>query len=210
MYEVESIINDVLDGRTQHRDLGSIKGVMIHRVGVDFKSGVVIGYDAPSICYAFLGRTPQWQSVAKVTGGQNPYTFYVGGDTGPGEYDGKIWQSLPFDEIGHHGRRYSATHMGVGLIGDFRVQPASRKQWRAAVDLVSDIVMLLGIPPSQVVGHGEVATAHGGDKAPGRAGACPGGLLPMDIFRRGVTAKIASWLRHQSFGRLTRAGVQLI
>lgn len=208
--DVDVIIDQAYDGIPQRREIGAISGIMVHRVGVDLKTGAVIGYDAPSIVDAFIGKVPQWKSVAAATGGQNAYTFYIGGDLGPKKFEGKIWQALPFDEVGHHARRFSVPYMGVALIGDFRAKPPSKIQWLRAVDLISDICMLLDLDVAEVVGHGDVKGAHGGEKAPGQPFACPGGFLSMGELRRAVESKIKRWARHSSFWRLHRSGVQLI
>lgn len=205
----EVIIDQVRDGREQVRDQGAIIGLMIHRVGVNLKSGLVIGYDALSICDAFLGRVPQWKSVAKVTGGQNAYAFYIGGGVGPDYHDGKVWQALPIDEVGHHGLRFSASHVGIACIGDFRVTPPSAKQWHAAVDLCSDLGLLLGVKPSRVFGHGEVSEAHKGGKAPGQPDACPGDMWPMTTFRLEVANEMHAKMRQDAAWRLDAVGIRL-
>ena len=205
----EVIIETVRDHRYQHRPMSSVKGIMLHRVGVDLVTGIVIGYEAVEICDAFCGRQPRWHRVAAVTGGQNPYTFYVGGDRGHLDLHGKLWQALELTEIGHHGRSASRSHIGIGLIGDFRVQPPGAKQWGAAVSLCADLCLTYDVPSKRVVGHGEVPSAHGGEKAPGRGAACPGHLLPMDVFRQQVAQVRLKRVRKDAFWRLEDHGFKL-
>lgn len=206
---VDKIIELVRDHYEQERDIDVITGVMVHRVGVDLKTGVVIGHDALEIAEAFIGKNPRWKSVAKVTGNQNAYTFYVGGDLGPTNLDGHVWQALPIDEVGHHARRWSRYHIGIAMVGDFRVRPPSDKQWNAAVDLCSDLCLLFGVISKRVVGHGEVEGAHGGGKAPGKRGACPGDLWDMHAFREAVRQEMRRKTRQDASWRLEQVGVEL-
>ena len=203
------IADDVRDHSYQQRGTKAIEGVMVHRVGVDAGAGIVIGYDGPSICDAFTGRNPRWASVAKATGNQNPYTFIIGGDRGPEIFDGTIWQCLPVDEIGHHARRFSARYLGVALVGDFRDQVPSARQYLAAVDLISDLCLLLGVLSRRVLGHGEVPGAHSGAKSTGQPGACPGGLLDMPTFRKATQTQMRNKLKQDAYWRLEQSGIEL-
>lgn len=205
----EVIIDRARDRLRQPRDVGKIAGIMVHRAGVNLVTGQVIGYDAESICDAFCGRDPQWLEVAQATGRQNPYTFFVGGSLGPEDLDGKVWQALTLDEIGHHARRFSCSYLGVCMIGDFRREPPSSRQWRAAVDLVGDLCLLLGVRTKYVHGHGEVPDAHGGDKAPGEPAACPGEYWPMDTFRDDLAVDMWGKVKQDAFWRLEQTGLLL-
>ena len=206
---VDVIIDQVRDHKEQIRDAGAIEGIMIHRVGVDLRRNITIGYDALTICDAFLGRNDSWPKVAKATGRQNAYTFYVGGGLGPEHYDGYIWQTLPLDEVGHHGLRFSHSHIGIALIGDFRTRPATERQWHAAVDLCADLCLLIGSSSRRVVGHGEVEHAHNGSKAEGKPGACPGTFLVMKAFRNAVHGEMLSKIRQDARWRLEQSNVRL-
>jgi hypothetical protein len=203
------IIDQAKDHREQIRDAKAIEGIMIHRVGVDLRQNLVIGYDALTICDAFLGRNERWAAVAKVTGRQNAYTFYVGGGLGPEQYDGHVWQALPLDEVGHHGLRFSHSHIGVALIGDFRVRPPTERQFLAAIDLCADLCLLIGLASRRIVGHGEVEHAHSGSKAPGKPGACPGDFLVMRAFRDAVHSQMLGKIRQDARWRLEQANVRL-
>ncbi len=196
------------DRRQQDRP-AEIDGIMIHRTGVDLKTGVVIGYDGVSVCDAFTGRAKQWAAVAKVTGSQNPYTFLVGGDGNNGSHDGVIWQALPTHEVGWHARRFSLPYVGVAMIGDFREASPTVPQWESAVYLVSELVLALKLSVSHVLGHGEVDGAHSGKKAPGQPHACPGDLWQMDDFRRNVNAALVGRSAHYAKERLARLGVSI-
>lgn len=207
---IESIIDQVYDGRPDERSVDELVGVMVHRVGIDHQTGVVLGYDARPICDAFLGRVPKWAEVAKATGSQNAYTLLIGGDCGPLELDGKIWQALPLDEKGHHARRFSAPYLGVACIGDFRRHigsTPSRRQRSSLVSVVSDLCLALGFGAADVVGHGEIRGAHGGEKAPGKPAACPGDLLDMGELRSVVADEMAVSVQAAAAARLSGAGL---
>lgn len=205
----EVIIDRVRDHADQRRDLNKIRGIMVHRCGINLRTGVIIGYDAVEICDAFTGRDERWASVAEHTNNQNPYTFYVGGARGHVDSDGKVWQALELNEIGHHARGLSPSHIGIGLIGDFRVDSPSAMQWGAAVGLVADLCLMLCLKSSRVLGHGEAPKAHGGDKAPGHPGACPGDKLSMDVFRGSVAGVMATRMRRDAAWRLQDTGYRL-
>jgi hypothetical protein len=206
---VDRVIHLVDDGKPQHRDIDAVGGIMLHRVGVDLRTGVAIGYEAVEIAEAFIGRNPRWRSVSQVTGSQNAYTFYIGGDLGPGQYDGRVWQALPLDEIGHHGLRFSKSHIGIACVGDFRVKPPSEKQWNAAVDLCADLCLFFGVISRRIVGHGEVPGSHNGAKAPGKPAACPGDLWGMTAFRQSVRQDMRSKIHVDAAWRLEQVGTEL-
>lgn len=198
--QVINMIEYARDGRPQNRDPEALEGIMIHRCGVNLKTGAVLGYNGYSIVAEFLGRG-QYPEVAEVTGKQNPYTLYVGGNLGAPEYDGLIWQALPLDEIGHHARRWSKPYLGIGAIFDGRVKPASHKQYSALVDLCADLCTSFSWDPYRnIKGHGEVPGAHDGSKAPGRGAACPGALFDMNSFRFDVEAMMKETSRRRLFG----------
>lgn len=182
-----NIIDEVADGHDQRRDIGSCLGIMIHRAGVDLQTGVELGFDGLTLAEVFIGRRAEWDEVAKVTGYQNAYSLYVGGDVGPAKYDGKVWQALALDEIGHHARRFSEPYIGVCAIGDFRKRPPSQKQWDILIDVCAELCSAFSWNPyKRIKGHGEVPKAHDGSKAPGQPAACPGDLFSMYAFRDDV------------------------
>ncbi len=202
--KIVDIIEHADDGRHNERDFDKLEGIMIHRCGVDLQTGVVLGYEASSIVDAFLGRVEKWKDVAKATGGQNAYSIYIGGDLGPEEFDGQIWQALPLDEIGYHGRRFSVPYLGIGLICDAREKAPSVAQYQAAWLLCSELCSAwVWDPYKRIKSHGEIRKAHNGTKSPGAPAACPGDLLDMNAFRYDVEALMKEGPR----SRLLEAGL---
>lgn len=207
---IESIIADVFDKKVDDRPVDQLIGIMIHRVGLDYQTGVVLGYDARSICDAFLGRVEKWSEVARATGSENAYTLLIGGDAGPAELDGKIWQALPLDEKGQHARRFSAPYLGIACIGDFRARIGrhpSRPQRSSLVSVVSDLCIALGFGSADVVGHGEIRGSHDGSKARGKPAACPGDLLDMRELRKLIAGEMPVTSRGAARARLSGAGL---
>lgn len=184
MREIRNIIDYADDGKHRERDFEKLKGIAIHRCGVDLRTGVTLGYSAPDVLDAFLGRREEFSAVAKATGSENAYSIYIGGKLGEPEFDGQIWQALPLSEVGYHARRFSAPYLGIGMIGDFRVQPSSTRQYNSLIWLLTEICRAFTFDPYKCVsGHGELKNAHDGSKAPGKPNACPGDLLVMNHVR---------------------------
>lgn len=204
--KIESIIDEVWDGKYVKRDWEANTSLMVHRCGVDLLYDHVFGYDAISVANTFLGKNPKYPEVAKVTGGQNPYTFYIGGDLGPEEFDGRIWQALPLDEVGYHARRFSSPMIGVGLIFDGRKKKPSDKQYNSLVDLLHLICRAYAWEPyKKILGHGEVDGAHGGTKTPEGPDACPG--HPQFINMNIVRDDVATMTKHIARAELYEAGL---
>ncbi len=207
---IQPIIAEVYDGRQLKRDVAGVIGLMIHRCGVDGQTGVVLGYDAVSICDHFTGADKTYPEVARATGSQNAYTFFIGGDFGPENLDGQIWQALPLTEIGHHARRFSRPYIGIGCIGDFRVghgQPPSSRQWGSCLELCSLLCLYFRLQPTQVKGHGEVRGAHGGNKAPGRSAACPGDQFDVEQLRDEIAQRMVEQSASSARLRLAASGL---
>ncbi len=78
--EIVNVIDRVSDKKKTDRDWRELDGAMIHRVGVDDETGVVLGYDAVSISDHFTGRNTHYPTVARATGGQIAYSLMIGGD----------------------------------------------------------------------------------------------------------------------------------
>lgn len=207
MIEIIDITERVFDGRAPEYDFELFEGIAVHRCGVDLQTGAVLGYDAASVSDAFTGKNPEWKEVARATGNQNAYSLLVGGDLGPEEYNGKIWQLMPLDEVGAHARRFSKKFIGVGVIADPRIQAPSLLQWNHLVDLLSEICAAYAWDPrAKIWGHGEIKGAHDGSKAPGKPAACPGDLLDMNSLRHDVAAVLMEKARR----RLTDAGFSFV
>jgi len=197
---IENVIPEVYDGNSQFRDWTKLEAFYVHRVGVDSKSGIVLGHNAVEICNVFTGKDPRWPEVSRVTGGQLAYSLMIGGDLGPADYDGRVWQCLPLEEIGHHARRFSKHGLGIGLIFDGRVAPASAAQYGSLVDLLALLCVAFGKDPYRVIkGHGEERASHDGSKAPGGVNACPGDLLVMNHVRDDVATLVQDNARRQLF-----------
>ena len=206
--QIINIIDRVYDGRDQYRDWEATKGIMLHRAGVNLKTNQVIGYDGLTVAQAFTGLLPEWAEVAKATGSQNAYTLMVGTDCAPegvDEIDGKIWQALPLDEIGWHGRRFSRGWIGCCWLGDPRVRPLSDRARNSMLDLCAMLCRARGWDPyKNIKGHGEVTGAHGGEKAPGAPAACPGlSLRELNSFRDDV----ATFMKEDGLRGLGLAGL---
>jgi hypothetical protein len=199
-----NVIDRVSDNRVSHRSWDKLKTIYLHRCGVDQKSGVVLGYDAPSVCDHFTGRDKTYPEVAAATGGEIAYSLMIGGDAGPPEFDGLIWQCLPLNEIGYHARRFSKEGLGIGLIFDGRVSPPSQKMYASLVDLLGLLCLGLGLNPYKSIrGHGEEPGAHGGSKAPGQPHACPGDLLVPNHVRDDT----ATIMREKGLRKLASSGL---
>ena len=210
MIEIRNVAKDVDDGKHRQRDSTAINRIAVHRCGVDLIWNQLIGYDAISICDAFAGRDPKWRdTVAKATGNEIPYSFMIGGNLGPEEFDGLIWQTLPVFEVGAHARRWNTTAIGVAVIADPRVRPCSEAQRRALIHLLADLCQAFTISPPFADDDGVwYLAAH--DELPSAADAgkhCPGKYLPMNEIRRSVAAEIAKRNRTDALNRLIAAGM---
>jgi len=189
--QILNIIKTVFDGKDQERNWEATKGIMLHRAGVNLVDKQVIGYDGLTVAKAFIGQLPEWAAVANATNRQNAYSIMIGTDCAPNnpdQYDGKVWQALPLDEIGWHGRRFSRGWIGICWLGDPRVRPLSDKARNAALDLCARLCRARGWDPyKQIKGHGEVQDAHGGEKASGKRETCPGlTQQQLNMFRDDV------------------------
>jgi len=177
------------DSKCEKVDVEKYRGIILHRCGVDLKWGHELGFDAESIIHAFTSKETKFPGAAKATGYQMPYHFLIGGSFGPDEFDGKIWQTLPLEELGPHARGASGNYIGIGLIGDFRERNGtSLKQWHAAIDLCALILGGIERRTCDVQGHGEHRETHDGSKAPGEPNACPGDYWDMGGFRSDLKA----------------------
>lgn len=171
-WRVINVIRELDDGRQRERDVTRIRKIILHRVGTS------LGHTGPEIAKRFL-HDPQ---VAKYTGGQNPYTFYVGYQYG------RIWQALPVDEVGNHARRWNVEGLGIALIGDFRTEaPRADTTWGASLVLVSHLCEALGLSADDVEPH--TGGSLQGTTA-SSAKDCPGRMFNMDRFREEVRIRM--------------------
>jgi hypothetical protein len=211
MIQIRDVTKDVADGSHRRRDAHAIKRIAVHRCGVDLVWSNLIGYDAITICDAFADRDPHWvDTVAKATRCEIPYTLMLGGNLGPDEYDGVIWQTLPMLEIGAHARRWNHVAIGVAVIADPRVRPLSDKQHANLVELLSDLTQAFKIDPLAIdddgspflAGHTELP---GASKDPNKQ--CPGKYLPMANLRQQVAEASAKANKTRALDRLVAAGM---
>jgi len=174
---INDIIDAVKDGKEGLRGLSKIRYLVIHRVGIDLKSGKVLGdgVRGTSIAKEFVENDELYQ----YTKGENPYTFYVGGHD---SFEGDVWQALPLDEIGKHARRWNIRGLGIGCIGDFRYMAPSFKQYMSLVDLCVALCGYLDLNPLRAIkAHDEL---KGGSSDPGKE--CPGRLMDISRLRLDV------------------------
>jgi len=193
MRSIDNIVELVKDRRQADRPETWIDRIYFHRCGVDLQTGIVLGYDARSISDHFTGRNQEYPEVADATGGENAYSLMIGGNLGPEEYDGRIWQLLPITELGYHARQFGSRRgIGIGLIFDGRYKPASPNQYSSALALAAHLCVAYDLYPYRdCIGHGEDPKAHNGSKAPGQPAACPGDLLDMNKMRDDIAIEIA-------------------
>jgi hypothetical protein len=180
------------------------EGITIHRVGKDHQTGISLGDYATEISAHFTGKTDAYPEVSRATGGQNPYTFMVGGEWADSMYDGFVWQILNPMDVGHHARVWSRSTIGVGIIGDFRTVGPTRKQYISAVRLVGELCIMFWLDPKGRSQDGYVLAGHderqGGSRTPGKK--CPGKLWDMDEFRHDVK----DWIQGGASIRLATYG----
>lgn len=156
------------DGRHRERNEDQIDSLIIHRVGKDHRTKANLGDTGPEIALKFL-HDP---AIAKYTGGQNPYTFYIG-------KDGTIWQALPVDEVGNHARKWNKRGIGIACIGDFRDTAPSVEQFNACLNLCTYLLKCLGLRHDAVGGHSEFGASA--TNSPNKE--CPGSRFDVPYLR---------------------------
>ena len=178
-----------LSAISRHAKRDKVHGIMIHRCGIEDRWGHVLGYDGASIVKAFTGKG-EWPAVAAAVGSKMPYGYLVGGDRGPVELDGVVWQCLPDDVVGPNARAASSRFLSVGVIADLRYKSMSPKQRASLVKLSAALRIEHDVPARMVKGHGEVLSAHDGSKAPDKSNACPGlTMAELDALRADTGAE---------------------
>jgi N-acetyl-anhydromuramyl-L-alanine amidase AmpD len=167
-WSVIDCTEELNDGKKRERDESQIDTIVIHRVGKDHKTKANLGDTGPEIARKFL-HDP---AIAKYTGGQNPYTFYIGAD-------GTIWQALPVDEVGNHARAWNKRGIGIACIGDFREVSPPNAQFEACFNLCEYLLKCLGLKHAAVGGHSEFgATATNSPRKE-----CPGRMFDLPFLR---------------------------
>lgn len=194
------IINIIEDSYDHHQlpRRTRIDGIMLHRCGINLQAGIILGETAPELVEIFTGRNPRHPTVTEATGGDNPYTLYVGGHR---DSEGVVWQAIPINEVGHHARRWSYNYIGIGCIGDFRKEGPTSLQMSSLVDLLAGLCAAYAFDPYKAIkGHGEV---QGGDRAPGSPEACPGHMLNLNNIRYDTELI----MRERAYRRLSEEGL---
>lgn len=180
------------DGKKRALDPRRVSKLIIHRVGINLKPSppVVLGDDAITISRHFVGKgIPE---VARATGGQQPYTFYV-------LKDGSIEQALELYDYGPHAMRWNDTGIGIACVGDFRFEEPTDEQWESLVWLCAQLCECCGIRPKDVWGHTELPNSSADpDKE------CPGKYLPTHKLREQVNGRV----RRQRRDRMKNAGIR--
>lgn len=166
---------------------GKIKGIALHRCGIDLKWKTSIGSNGLEVCASFEGGHP---GASRVTGGKRPYTYII-------DAVGRIWWCLPWDIVGPHARRQASnSHIGVAVIADPRFEPMTTKQETALIWLLSRLRIAHGLRKEAVRGHGEIPGSHDGSKASGMPNACPGlSAAALRDLRGAVDAECREWGR---------------
>lgn len=207
-FESLQVFNEIeicKDGKQEERN-SVPSGITIHRVGKDLRNNISLGDHATEISAHFTGKIDTYPEVSRATGGQNPYTFMVGGEWADGFYDGYVWQVLPVKEIGRHARIWSRPTIGIAMIGDFRERGPTRMQWISAVRLVGELCQVFALNPAGRDRDGYVLAGHderqNGSSDPRKE--CPGGLWDMGDFR----SDVRDWIQGTAAIRLGSAGVQ--
>lgn len=111
------------------------------------------------------------------------YHFLIDNGT-LGKGDGQIEVSPRWikQQDGAHCKAGGMNHVGIGiaLIGDFNDKPPTEAQIRSLLLLLNVLMDYYHIPPSHVMGHGDV---------PGAQTDCPGKLFPWRTIRLALSSK---------------------
>lgn len=150
------------DGNRRYRGLGHIEGIIIHRISP------ALGLNALELTKSFM-QTNKYEA-GYYTGGRMPYTFVC-------TLDGIVEQAKSLLIVTPHAKKYNRTHLGIAVIGDFRLHHPLKLQWKSTLLLCKALFDTLGWP-LPVYGHTELAGASGDQQKE-----CPGQFWPMDQFR---------------------------
>ena len=108
------------------------------------------------------------------------YHFVIGNGSGSGDGQVEVGYRWTKQMQGAHAGNYEYNQHGIGicLVGDFEHGgPPSAAQMQSLRTLVAFLQAKGGIPPSEIIGHGNV---------PGRNTECPGRNLDVIAFRNSV------------------------
>ncbi len=177
--KIDLIYSEVMGSKTySRRPLGSIEGIMMHRVGKDRATGVDFGDTAEEICLEFT------EGLAKsAVGGKVPYTFIA-------EADGRIAQTLPLSLIGPHALKLSATWLSVALVGDFRYDEPPDVQFLSTMFLLRALLGTLALGVTAIKGHTDPEMVAAGSTRNKRK-ECPGKFLDLYKLSSCVTGGFA-------------------
>ena len=152
--QVINRIAECSDRTVRRRDLSAVSRIIVHRIDG-------LGESAIEICDRFQTDP----DVAKYTGGENPYHFFI-------LRSGQVEQACPLVEMTYHARRFNLAGIGVACIGDFRKHEPPQEQWRSLVDLCAVLRIWRELV---IVGHTELGSSATSDPAK----ECPGRYLPI-------------------------------
>lgn len=192
--KILDVIDQVDDGKARDLVPSAVDTIVIHRVGKDRVTGADLGDDGVTIAKRFV----EDPAIARYTGAENPYHFYVG-------KDGTIWQTLRVFDMGAHARRWNKQAVGVAAIGDFRSEAPSLRQFVSLQWLVTMLGWGLTLDPARVLKrHDELP---GGSSDPNKE--CPGKFLDVDLLRTATSSSSYAVMGWDGVGaRLQRAQIR--
>lgn len=167
-FTVRDLTKESDDKRHTERPLAHVDGVAIHRLATS------LGSTADEISRSFQRRGGRY-SAGAYTGHEMPYTLVV-------TRLGDIQQALPLSEVGPHARRFSASMIGVAVLGDFRTESPGNEQWSRVRELSAWLCLWCRKNGAAVYGHDELP---GGSADPEKS--CPGKLWDMHRMRLEVS-----------------------
>lgn len=170
----ESLIDKADYKHYPRREIGEIRGVMLHRVGKDYQTGADFGDTAEEICQAFTEGP-----AARYTGHKLPYSFIV-------EEGGRVAQCLPVTWVGPHALKKSVDWLSVAFIGDFRDSEPSEAQNVSGTILVRGLLGMIGKGIAAIEGHTNVPGATGDPRKQ-----CPGKGLNLHEVKRAIAGGFA-------------------
>lgn len=166
--EIVDRIKELSDGKRLKLSGEHVDTIVIHRVGLNLKTGKHLGTTALEVGRAFIDDP----EVAKWTGGEQPYHFYI-------DPDGTISQALALVDTGRHSRAFNSRAIAIAVICDARVEPPTDEQFDAAVRLSTCVAYHMGIKAGRIRGHTELGARATSDPMK----QCPGAKFNMKKLR---------------------------